>query len=194
MTARHARRADLPAIIDIWADAFTGDPFLTWLGGGPDRWSGFGPQWMRFIAELTFERGHTYIDGDRAAVAWIPPDLAFAPPEDMARGRAVIEASAGEERAELAVETIMAAHVFEPAESHWVLQYIGVRSSAGGTGVGAELVKPMLAVADTEGLATSLISSNPRNVSFYERHGFVVEGEITTPDGAATLRPMVRSA
>jgi hypothetical protein len=36
-------------------------------------------------------------------------------------------------------------------------------------------------------------STNPKNVPFYERHGFRVAAETATPDGAATLRPMHRA-
>jgi hypothetical protein len=36
------------------------------------------------------------------------------------------------------------------------------------------------------------VSTNARNVPFYERHGFAVDAEVATPDGAATLRPMHR--
>ena len=189
---RHALRRDLPLVVDIWVDAFTGDPFLGWMAGGEAGWPAFAPQWMRFISDLTFERGHTYVAGDRAAVSWIPPDLAFAGPDDIARGRAIIESVAGEERAGAALETIMAARAHELDEPHWVLQYIGVRSSARGGGLGAEIVAPGLGLADRDGLPTALISSNPRNVSFYERLGFAVEAEVPTPDGSATLRPMVR--
>ncbi len=192
MALRHALRADLPAIVDIWVDAFSGDPFLRWMAGTEEGWTGFGPAWMTFVVELTFERGHTYLDGDRGAVSWIPPDLAFVGPDDVGRGRAIIAEHGGEDRAAEALETILAARAHELEGPHWVLQYIGVRAAARGTGLGAALVAPMLAVADRDGLPTALISSNPRNVPFYERHGFAVQAEVTSPDGAATLRPMAR--
>lgn len=51
---------------------------------------------------------------------------------------------------------------------------------------------PTLARVDTEGVPAALVSSNVRNVPFYERLGFEVRAVATTDDGAATLRPMVR--
>ena len=56
------------------------------------------------------------------------------------------------------------------------------------------MTAPGLARCDTEALPCSLISTNPKNVPFYERHGFRVAAEVSTPDGAATLRPMHRAA
>ena len=50
-----------------------------------------------------------------------------------------------------------------------------------------------LARCDRDGKAAFLESSNPKNVSFYERHGFEVLGRIqvgTSP----TLFPMLRKA
>ena len=51
----------------------------------------------------------------------------------------------------------------------------------------------MLDVCDTEGLPCVLVSTNPRNLPFYERLGFQVDGEVPTPDGAAVMRPMHRA-
>jgi hypothetical protein len=47
---------------------------------------------------------------------------------------------------------------------------------------------------DHVGMPCSLVSSNGRNVRFYERFGFRVAAEAPTPHGAATLRPMHRAA
>ncbi len=31
MRLRHARRVDLPAVVDVWVDAFARDPYLRWI-------------------------------------------------------------------------------------------------------------------------------------------------------------------
>jgi ribosomal protein S18 acetylase RimI-like enzyme len=148
---------------------------------------------MTFISDATFERGHTYLTtaGD-AAIAWVPPDLSLLSPDAVARARTILAEHGGEARAEMAFETILAARSHDLAVPHWTLQYLGVRASAQGTGRGQAVVAPMLAVIDAEGLDCGLVSSNPRNVSFYERLGFQVLAEVSTPDGQATLRPMRR--
>ena len=56
---------------------------------------------MTFVAELTFERGHTLLDDDPGvAVAWIPPDLSLVGPDDLERGRSIMATHVGEARAE----------------------------------------------------------------------------------------------
>jgi ribosomal protein S18 acetylase RimI-like enzyme len=189
---RQALRADFPLIVDIWTAAFDGDPFLSWMCGDGE-WSRFGPEWLGFILDLTFERGHTYVaDGDAAAVGWIPPDLPFAGPGDMDRGRAIIERHAGADRADSALQTILSMRAHITDDPHWTLQYIGVRSSHRGKGLGATMVAPQLAGCDRDQLPCSLISSNPVNVPFYRRLGFAIDAEIWSPDGAASVRAMSR--
>ncbi len=190
---RHALRADLSTIIDLWVDAFSGDTYLRWIEPDDERWPAFGGAWMTFVAELAFERGHTYLtDPADVAAAWIPPDLSLVGPDDVARGRSIIAAHAGEAKAEDAFATIMVARGHATEEPHWTLQYLGVRSSRQGCGLGSVAVGPMLERCDLEALPCGLVSTNPRNLSFYERHGFRVDAEVPTPDGAAVMRPMHR--
>ena len=190
---RHALRRDLPAIVELWVEAFADDPFLRWVQADDVRWPAFGTAWMTFIAELVFERGHTYLaDPVDVAVAWVPPDVALVGADDLDRGRLIIASHAGEARAAEALGTIMAARAHALDEPHWTLQYIGVRPGRQGAGLGAAAVAPILAVIDAEALACGLVSTNPRNVPFYERLGFRVKAEVATPDGAAALRPMRR--
>ncbi|MGH7928642.1 MAG: GNAT family N-acetyltransferase, partial [Candidatus Binatia bacterium] len=47
-----------------------------------------------------------------------------------------------------------------------------------GKGLGSALMRHALARCDGEGKAAFLESSNPKNVSLYERHGFEVVGRI----------------
>ena len=192
---RHALRRDLDDVVELWIDAFADDPYLRWVEPDDAGWPAFGRAWFSFILGLVFDRGHTYVaDPLDVAVAWVPPDVDFVGPDDLARGTAILCEHGGVARGEGARDTILAARRHALEEPHWTLQYIGVRSSAQGRGLGVSATMPMLVVCDAEGLACTLTSTNGRNVPFYERLGFGVVAEVSTPDGAATLRPMVRAA
>ena len=194
MRTRQAVRADLDGIADVWVDAFSGDPFLHWMGDADDAsWPAFGRAWLSFIAGMCFDRGHMIVtEPAGAAVAGLPPDLLLIGPDDMDRGAAIIAEHAGEARRDEAVTTMMAAGSHSSPAPHWTLQYIGVGSALQGQGVGAMLVEPYLRRCDEDALPCGLVSSNPRNVPFYERRGFTVTAEVPNPDGSATLRPMLR--
>ena len=192
---RHALRADLPTIVDIWVDAFTDDPYFRWIAPNDDRRRTFLRAWLTLIVNLTFEHGHTFV-GDPAdvAIAWSPPDLELMTPDDLERARGIIAAHAGEARADESCATLECAYAHFLATPHWTLQYIGVRRANHGTGLGTAAVAPGLARCDHDGMSCSLMSSNVRNVPFYERLGFKVAAEAWTPDGATALRPMHRAA
>ena len=148
---------------------------------------------MTFIAGLAFERGHTYVDvSGHLATAWIPPDLSLVTAENFDRARAIVAEHASEVRAGHALTTIIAARAHDMKKPHWTLQYIGVRAASHGRGFGAMAVAPLIARCDADGVPCGLVSTNPRNISFYERLGFVAVAEIPTPDGGAVLRPMHR--
>ncbi|WP_238360743.1 GNAT family N-acetyltransferase [Iningainema tapete] len=60
----------------------------------------------------------------------------------------------------------------EPKQTHCEVFFIGLKPSARGKGIGKILLQPVLDYADTKQVGCYLVSSNPRNISFYERHGF----------------------
>jgi GNAT superfamily N-acetyltransferase len=60
-----------------------------------------------------------------------------------------------------------------------------------GRGLGAQILKPVLETCDREGVPAYLESSNPRNLPFYYRQGWIQTGEIVIPEGP-TLFPMWR--
>jgi ribosomal protein S18 acetylase RimI-like enzyme len=74
-----------------------------------------------------------------------------------------------------------------PSEPHWYLAILGVRPGQRGRGLGSALIRPGLERADADGLPCYLESSNPRNVSLYERHGFEVTAEHWLPDGPVLI-------
>ena len=80
------------------------------------------------------------------------------------------------------------AHLREP---HYYLFAIGADPAQQGRGVGAALMAPMLARCDAERVPAYLESSNPANLTFYRRHGFVETCELRF-GGDAVVTPMRR--
>lgn len=60
-------------------------------------------------------------------------------------------------------------------------------------GLGAALLKHTLQICDSPGQTAYLESSNPQNISIYERHGFEIVDEIRIDD-CPVLTPMLRPA
>lgn len=69
------------------------------------------------------------------------------------------------------------------------LSMVGTLAASRGQGIGSELMKYSLAKLDESNLYDYyyLESSNPKNVPFYERHGFVVVGDVSIMGDKATF-------
>lgn len=75
-------------------------------------------------------------------------------------------------------EERLAAAVPEP---HWYLDMVGVDPARQGAGVGGTLLRAIHERADSDGWPTALFTVQPRNVPFYERHGYELVAEGTEP-------------
>ena len=82
---------------------------------------------------------------------------------------------------------------YHPQEDCWYLPLIGVDPVYQGRGYGGALMAHALQQIDEEHLPAYLESSNPRNISLYERHGFETLGEVQL-GSSPTFVPMLRAA
>lgn len=80
---------------------------------------------------------------------------------------------------------------FFPKEPFWYLSYLGTSKQARGGGYGKALLLEGLKRADSGGYSCYLESSKAANIPFYERFGFVLQGEILL-DTEVTVYAMVR--
>ena len=78
-------------------------------------------------------------------------------------------------------------------EPHFYLFMLGTEPASQGRGLGSTLLEPMLELCDEQSMAVHLESSNPRNVPFYQRHGFEVTAEIELGGDGPLVQPMRRA-
>jgi ribosomal protein S18 acetylase RimI-like enzyme len=118
---------------------------------------------------------------------WLPPG---AHPDDQELERVATTTIAAEKQGHLfaALEELGGYH---PGEPHWFLPLIAVDPISQGRGIGSQLMKHAVAKCDETGTRAYLESSNPRNISLYERHGFKVIGEVRSGD-CPVFTPMLR--
>jgi len=82
-----------------------------------------------------------------------------------------------------------------PSEPVWYLQILGVHPHAQRHGLGLQLLQPVLAQADSTGVACYLETAQPRNSAYYQRAGFQKLGP-TAPlhPGGPPMTRMIRPA
>jgi GNAT superfamily N-acetyltransferase len=128
-------------------------------------------------------------DDWKAVALWLPPGVQS---DEEAMG-AVIEEVARPEIADDMNAVFEQMAKYHPTEPHWYLPMMAADPTCVGQGLGAALLKHALARCDADGLPAYLESSNPRNVSLYERHGFDIIGKIQC-GSSPTMMPMLRPA
>jgi ribosomal protein S18 acetylase RimI-like enzyme len=186
---RSAVPADLPVLAATMADAFDGDPVWSWMLHH-DRDS---PARRRRRLELLFgallrhavPRGHVFTTADRQALTiWSPPGAWKLPAPSMIRAAPAIARAAGVRLPRLLgrLGDIEKHHEKQPPE-HWYLEFVATATQAQGRGLGSALLTDALGRFDAQGLPVYLESSNPRNLPFYQRHGFEITGDLPIGSG-----------
>ena len=183
------REGEEQRALDVLVTAFAADPVLRWMYPDPTGYLRHFPAFLRAFGGRAFTSRTAWRLGAFEAVAlWFPPHVEPDGDAVLAEARhSVVE----DRQADLfaVLEQMDAAH---PTFPHWYLAWLGVDAVRQGMGHGSELLRGRLEVVDRDHLPAYLDNTNPRNIPFYERHGFEVTGVSqagASPPLASMLRP-----
>ncbi len=184
-----AAEADRERVIAAVMLGFASDPLTRWFWPDPVAYLNSGPGFEAFGGNA-IAAGATFVcAGFEGAALWMPPGVH---PEEEAMVE-FLHATVPAETLPDALKVFEEMDRYHPDEEVWYLPIIGVDPAHQGKGLGSALMKAALARIDEAGLPAYLESSNPRNISLYERHGFEATGEIQV--GTSPLvTPMYRPA
>ena len=167
---------------------FAADPMTRWVWPDSSEYLKMMPRFVKALGGRAFEHGGADItEGARAAALWLPPGVE---PDDAEMG-AVMEGTLRPDIAEDIGVVLKGMAEHHPHEPHWYLPLIAADPNWIGQGLGAWLMKHALRRCDEQGIAAYLESSNPRNISLYERHGFKIIGRIQRGP-SPVVTPMLR--
>jgi len=186
---RIATAADVERLRTVLADAFYGDPMLSWLMPN-DRTR--RAQLRRYfgieLRHYTLARGRVWTTTDLAGTALTLPPRAWRAPTRVT----LLEGSA------FLTHLIRASRVGATMEwrhvrgAHYYVRDVGVLPSMQGQGLGSALLRPTLERCDREGLPAYLEASSERSAALYERLGFKVTRELRV-GGSPPLWLMLRN-
>ena len=183
-----ATDADRASVIKTIVLAFAADPVVRWLFPESGTYLATMPDFTLAYGGEAFARGSAYCTDDYAGAAlWLPPG---AHPDEEVMGSLIGKSVSPAVQAELyaALEQFGA---YRPSDPHWYLPVIGVDPACHGRGCGSALMSYALERCDRDGVSAYLESSNPRNISLYERHGFKTVGKVQV-GSSPPIAPMVR--
>ena len=174
-TIHTATLSDHEQIIDTLVLAFSADPVERWLYSDPRAYLTDFPIFLTAFTAKTFESGKNYYtNGYAGAALWLPPNVHL----DEEPIIASLEQTLDQQRQADAFALLEQMSRYHPHEPHWYLAVIGVDAAQQGRGVGSVLMQHTLVSCDKDRVPAYLESTNPKNIPFYERHGFELLGTI----------------
>lgn len=185
---RPVGKAEAPRAVSVQMMAFSSDPIMRWFWPEPDAYLRHFPTFVRGFGGGAFEHSAAHVaDTFLGGSLWLPPGVGT---DDDTLEKLFKETIAEPTRSEALsiLEQIGAAH---PKEPHWHLALVGVDPTQQGKGIGAALLRYALTRIDEQHLHSYLESSNPANITLYQRHGFEVIREIRV-GGSPPVIPMLR--
>jgi GNAT superfamily N-acetyltransferase len=190
MIVKTAFTSDQASALGILTLAFSVDPMARWSLPDPAKYLAAFPLIASAFGGSAFGKGSAYIANDfTGAALWLPPG-AGSDEESLMR---LFNENTDENIKEDMQVIFEQMEKFHPTEPHWYLPMIGVDPAHQGAGVGSALMTEALKAVDSDGTIAYLESSNPRNITLYQRYGFEVIGEIQS-GSSPVLRPMLRRA
>ena len=146
---------------------FSTDPFQRWLMPDPTIYYINFKKWTINTCKQSFlEEGVFGDENNYGTAVWFPPgfDIDFADVSETYK----------EIPKDRKAEAFKMFDMMGESRVHdaWYLEYLAVDPSKQGSGLGSLILKESLKVIDELGEAAYLESSNPQNMSLYERFGF----------------------
>ena len=149
--------------------AFSTDPVVRWAYPNPHQYLAHFPDFVRSFAGKAFaQRTAYYVDGFSAAALWLPPGIE-PNGEEMVT---LLQHTVSEPVQEEVFGLLEQMGSYHPSEPHWYLPLIGVETRQQRQGLGSALMEHALIPCDRDKKLAYLESTNPENISLYERHGF----------------------
>jgi ribosomal protein S18 acetylase RimI-like enzyme len=167
------RKDEHAKALDTLVSAFSDDPVERWLYPETQEYLTHFPEFLAALGGRAFDEQTAWSLGDFAAVAvWLPPDTE---PDADTIATVLTDSVSREKHGDMfsVLDQMDAAH---PKYPHWYLPWFGVQTGRQGRGLGGQLMSHCLEIVDASHLPAYLETPNPRNISFYERHGFETTG------------------
>ena len=163
-------------IAKILAQAFVEDPMFSFIFPKSEtRLQALNACFQPFVADGV-SRGEVVLAPEEQGVCiWYPPEVSVFDDrfeEIVAEVIFITSQFGGQEAAERFEQLANQVGAKEPTVPRCEVLWIALLPKARGKGIGGSLLLPALNCADTKQVGCYLVSSNRRNISFYERHGF----------------------
>ena len=157
------------------------------------------PHFMGFLLRYGVLWGEVYASSPKmeAVAAWLPHERARITSWRIIRAGGVgLLLRVGRKpvsKMRSAAAFLFSVHSRRAPSPHWYLSVIGVTPASQGRSHARDLLQPMIARLDEDGLGCYLETQNEKNIAIYERYGFRVVEEGVIPGSTVKFWAMLRS-
>lgn len=169
-------QAQIQKTAQILTQGFIDDPSFTFIfGENANKFPALNAFFELFATDA-MERGEIIIaPEEQGACIWYPAEVEIFNQQFeriLAEIISTVSHFCDSESGKRFEKLIQKVGVSEPKVRHCEVLFIALKPEARGKGIGESLLKPVLNYADAKKFGCYLVSSNSRNISFYERYGF----------------------
>jgi ribosomal protein S18 acetylase RimI-like enzyme len=183
-----AMESDEASVLDALKLAFATDPAVRWVWPDPQKYlSHFSTFAKAFGGKAFANKSAHYVGSYSGAALWLPPNVH----PDVDQLISLLQSTASDEAKKDGPDIFEKMGGYHPNEPHWYLPLLGVDPLHHGKGLGSALLQHALVMCDQDNKYAYLESSNPRNITLYERHGFELLGTIQV-NTSPSIFPMLR--
>jgi ribosomal protein S18 acetylase RimI-like enzyme len=182
----HLTDSRVSEIAEALAQAFQDDPLQSYTFPDPEERRRLSPAHFTAILRYGQLAGHVLAGAEpgSGAIVALPPG-AGTPEMAEAAGLTRLAETIGVDAAgrfSRMIDYAEALHHRDMPDPHWYVMVIGVAPAFQGQGYARSLMQPLFDRADLEGLPCYLETTQPKNVSLYERFGFRVLVDEVEPE------------
>lgn len=186
------KSSDVRQIRTLLAAAYLDDPLTAWIFRDPATRLDACAAWYGLFAEAYAATGRiteVVEDGESVGVClWRGPDDQPLQWEGTPTVAGMLAALVGTEHARKVADALHRIAEIVPEPPYTYVNFLAVRPEMQGRGFGQRALAPVFGA----GHPVHLETTNPRNVPFYERAGFVVRAELQLGTDGPVIRAMER--
>ena len=183
----HLSDSRLAEAADALSQAFHDDPLQSYTFPDPEERRRLSPAHFTAILRYGLLTGQVFtgVEQGSGAAVWMPPGVEGTPEIVEAAGLTRLPETIGAGAAgrfSRMIDYAEAVHHRDMTTPHWYVMVVGVAPAFQGQGYGRAFLQPMLDRAEIEGLPCYLETTQPKNVTFYQRLGFRVLVDDVEPE------------
>ena len=185
-----AKIEDKKKVLSTACLAFSSDPFMRWIMPEGQRYLDNYQELVDvYCCEKSLQESTTFVTESFAGAAiWLPPGV-FG---DEQKISSWVSENVSEQRLEILEKVLEELDKYHPKTNRcWYLALLAVDPAFQRLGLGSIMMKHVNRLLDNTACQGYLESSNAKNISLYQRHGYEIMGEIKVGD-CPVITPMLR--